>query len=105
MLETEILLCMDRAIGHDWPHEMEWRSPYVVHRGKRDIIEMCHRVARCARCGTVRRELFVFERGGKWLYKIANGNRYEYSKAWKQAARVPQHELRGMFYARSGNGR
>lgn len=101
-LLASVLLCMDRAIGHDWPHVMGWteyaREPQG--RGRRPILTT-FRICTCQRCGTERRELFV--KDGDWLYKVTRGgNRYKYSRAWLEAKRLlklEQPEIRARLRA------
>lgn len=94
----QVLLCMDRSISHDWPHQMHW-TDYEAEpqgRGKRPILT-ARRICVCNRCGTERRELFV--KDGEWLYKIPNGSRYIYPPWWKDRERLEQADIRSRLKA------
>lgn len=91
MTEADVLLCKDRAIGHDWPHILRWEDGPDERLAPRVISHVCYRIARCQRCGTERRETFDQIRG--WLTKRKNSNRYIYPPGWKDTQRMTQPEI------------
>lgn len=103
MTLDDILLCKDRAIGHDWPHILHWEDGPDERIAPRVISHVCYRVARCQRCGTERRETFDQIRG--WLTKRRGAQRYTYPAGWRDMERLTQSEVHTKLYrARAKRG-
>lgn len=94
---TEMLLCKDRSVGHDWAHDLVWEDgpEETVGRGRnRATIYTCFRYARCFRCGTLRREEFVQDDRVGEVMKLPNKTRYSYSSVWHDYERLTQGQIR-----------
>jgi hypothetical protein len=84
-----ILLCQDRAIGHDWDADApKWEEGPDVRYGRR-VVYVHHRVMDCGRCESQRVE--IFEQNGESIEKT--GNRYRYSRQYRDRDRLAPKEI------------
>lgn len=74
----EWLLCHDRSIGHVWD-QITWEDGPTVRAPNKPPVYLTYRKARCARCGTERRE--TFSQDGPWIVK--QSAQYNYHPDYK----------------------
>lgn len=88
----DVLMCKDRSIGHDWPHDVVWEDGPDRKAGRTKVY-LTYRSCRCIRCGTVRRETFVQDDRQGTLTKDTYV-RYYYSAIWSDYERLTQAQIR-----------
>lgn len=90
-VKYELLLCMDRAIGHDWNHNLEWRDGDDRRQGRWTYYQYL-RVGRCTQCGSERIEVFETDAQNTELFK--QKNRYHYSEDFLLRPKLSAGEVR-----------